>query len=565
MESVRISAMPFGDGLRLTTAVKPTHDYELRATLRIPEPLGDGDPCLLVFWARALETSDEMGEGAVSIIVEKAQEKTGGGEKFLNKKFKFGREWKEFLMPFAVKACPAGGAQVMVKFGYHPQVVEIGGLTILNYAGVKALGALPQTGNLVTYGGREASAPWRPMAAARIEKFRKGPFSVKVVDGGGRAVPGARISVSMKRHAYHFGSEVRTKYILDPGENGKAYRKVIEDNFNTATPINDLMFGPWMIGEKGSPRSDYSRSNTFLSLNWLRERGLRVRGHNLLWGPLDSRAYSPARGFDFDGGDRGAMKAMLLGHLEEKSRDTRPFVAEWDAINHPVATWGVGGRTWSDVLGFEFYVEALRRARALAPEQRLFLNEGTDFPGDNEGMRARYEQLIRDCLAAKAPLDGLGFMCHFGEASLTAMDKVEELLNRFAKFDLAMQATELDIGTGGDEAAQADYLRDFMTLFFSHPATVGIVMFGFWEGAHWYPDRALWRKNWELKPNGKAWLDLVKGAWWTRVEGATDGRGILSNRGFYGEYRVEVGWEGKTRTEVRTLSPGSGDWVISLP
>lgn len=63
-----------------------------------------------------------------------------------------------------------------------------------------------------------------------------------------------------------------------------------------------------------------------------------------------------------------------------------------------------------------------------------------------------------------------------------------------------------------DERLQADYLRDVMTMAFSHPAMQAIVMWGFWEGRHWKPDAALYRKDWSTKPAGKVWEELVLAA-----------------------------------------------------
>ena len=43
---------------------------------------------------------------------------------------------------------------------------------------------------------------------------------------------------------------------------------------------------------------------------------------------------------------------------------------------------------------------------------------------------------------------------------------------------------------------------------FSHEAYTGFVMWGFWEGAHWKPETALWRKDWTEKPAAKIWKVL---------------------------------------------------------
>jgi hypothetical protein len=65
-------------------------------------------------------------------------------------------------------------------------------------------------------------------------------------------------------------------------------------------------------------------------------------------------------------------------------------------------------------------------------------------------------------------------------------------------------------------------------------------MWGFWEGRHWLPAAAMYRRDWTLKPNGQAWIDLVKKQWWTTANGQTDTLGQFRTRAFHGDYQVTV-------------------------
>ena len=97
--------------------------------------------------------------------------------------------------------------------------------------------------------------------------------------------------------------------------------------------------------------------------------------------------------------------------------------------------------------------------------------------------------------------------------------------DRFAKFGVPLQLTEFDIDTR-NEPLQAEYLRYVMTITFSHPSFNGIVTWGFWEGRHWRPNGALWRRDWSIKPAGKMWKELVFKTWWTDEEHTTDVGGL---------------------------------------
>ena len=89
-----------------------------------------------------------------------------------------------------------------------------------------------------------------------------------------------------------------------------------------------------------------------------------------------------------------------------------------------------------------------------------------------------------------------------------------------------------------------------MTAFFSHPAADAFVMWGFWEGRHWLPKGAMFRRDWTPKPNLEAYRDLVFREWWTDVTGQTDQDGVFATRGFKGDYDIEITLNGET-----TVSP----------
>jgi GH35 family endo-1,4-beta-xylanase len=502
-----------------------------------------------------------MGEATLTFVFEKAG---APYNKSADYRMKVGKDWKIFHIPFmSDDNYDSAGAQCNIKFGFMPQTVEVGGIQILNYGKSVKLEDLPKTANFVAYQGQQENASWRKAADERIEKFRKGDLTIMVRNSDGKPVINADISVKMKRHSYHFGAAVTAKMLTSESDDGLKYRTIVETNFNKVVFENDLKFGPWNQSKNSKLEANYNYDNTLKALQWLKTRNILVRGHTYLWGPLDKRHYPKNMGIDIDGGDWQNIKKVLISHIEEEGSALKDYIYEWDVINHPVATWGDKGRCWDDVMGKQFYIDVFKLARSINPSQILYINEGSDFPGDDEDVRADYESLISELIRNKTPVDGIGFMSHFGESSLNGMDKIYELIERYAKFGLKLQSTELDIGTGGDEKGQADYYRDFMTMFFSHPATVGIIMWGFWEGSHWNPDRALYRKNWEIKPCGKAWLDLVKNKWWTDTGGKTDATGTLKVRGFLGDYEVSVINSGVTKTvPVKLIREGASIAVV---
>ena len=140
---------------------------------------------------------------------------------------------------------------------------------------------------------------------------------------------------------------------------------------------------------------------------------------------------------------------------------------------------------------------------------------------------------------------------HF-DANLTDPAVIYKILDRFAKFGKPIQITEFDLPIR-DEACQARFTRDFMTLIFSHPAVEAFTMWGFWEGRMWQSQAALVRKDWTLKPNGQAYMDLTTKEWKTDVTAKTADDGSCGTRGFLGDYAITVSHHGVEKSATVKL------------
>lgn len=143
---------------------------------------------------------------------------------------------------------------------------------------------------------------------------------------------------------------------------------------------------------------------------------------------------------------------------------------------------------------------------------------------------------------------------HFS-SSPTGIPLVYNILERFhnAFPELDIRITEFDVTTD-DEEMQADYTRDLLTIAFSHPATVGVQCWGFWENAHWRPSGAMFTADWREKPNATIWRQLTQEIWWNDFSGTTDVNGSYANRGFYGDYTATLQTEGGPLTVNFTLT-----------
>ena len=405
----------------------------------------------------------------------------------------------------------------------------------------------------VTYAGRSADAPWRAAAAERIEKHRKADLLVKVVGADGAAVADAKVHLRQQRHAFGFGNILGPEVFMRQGPDGATYRRVFLDHFNKVTFEQGFRWQNWFQTARRG-RLDGQKKVLDEMIRFCQDRRIPIRGHYLAWAPLTPEQYKPTNYMQ----QPEKLWPELSAHIDEMLAFDSGRLAEWDAVNHIVG--------WYDTMATaagsdEIYAKIILHARSKT-NTPLWVNEGGILPG---GTRAEpYEKMIQGLFDRKAAPDGIGFMAHFKDSNLRPINELWAEYERFARFRLPLQLTEFDVDTR-DEQLQADYLRDVMTITFSHPSFHAIMMWGFWEGRHWRPDGALWRKDWSIKPAGTMYKELVFKTWWTDQAGATGPGGTFKARGFLGQYRLTVTKGDQRRQQDLKLAPEGATVTIQLP
>ncbi len=263
---------------------------------------------------------------------------------------------------------------------------------------------------------------------------------------------------------------------------------------------------------------------------------MHIKGHNLVW---PGRRYLPSaiqEALEQSDMDTEALRETVRRRVIEMATRYRGLVDEWDVVNEPF-----NNHDLTDVLGEDEMTWWITLTKGIHPKAVLFLNDfgilaaagRTDTPH-----QAHFQQTIKDLLDRGAPLEAIGIQGHFGE-TVTPPTTVLKLLDRYAAFGLPIQITEYDLNSS-DQQLQADYRRDFLTAVFSHPSVNGFIMWGFWEGAHWRPDAAMFTHDWQPKAHAKAYRELVYNQWWTNEQGTTDATGEYVGRGFMGGYEARL-------------------------
>lgn len=557
VDAVTVTKVPaeapgFTEAWRVQTRrdVNPPFAIQLRAPS--PRELKRGDIGLIRFYARTVETADESGTARVGVSVRHAVRREMGT---VNESFNPPREWTEYLLPFRSSGdYAANEAVVSLNFGYKRQVIEIGGLDCVYYGTSVAFKDLPRT--RFTYAGREANAPWRQAAFARIEQIRKGDIAVRVVDAAGRPVPNATVRIEQTRSAFEFGTALPFARLVTDTPDNRIFREKVLELFNAASPENDLKWGGW-LGEFQNGR--YSREQSMAALRWLREHQIPTRGHVLVWPGWNNlpKHINALKGTP----QQDRIPALVREHIMDIGTATRDWLVEFDVLNEPYTNHDL-----MDVFGREIMVDWFKTARVAMPKVALYFNDFSnhDATTDREHVQ-HFEDTTRFLLERGAPVDGLGLQAHIG-GKPNAPENVLAVLDRYWNaFKLPVRITEFDIRTT-DEELQADYTRDFFILAFSHPSVVGIQLWGFWEKSHWIPVAAMYREDWSEKPNAAVYKSLVLDQWRTRASLTTAADGALKARGFFGDYVAHVDVGGRKVEKTFTLTAGQPVTVeIKLP
>jgi GH35 family endo-1,4-beta-xylanase len=555
MSTATVTGQPFTSALRIEVSSQPQRPQDVQIAAPVDAAVGSGDVLMISFWMRSgapgeatLDAGFRSAPGAAGRAgAAGAPAAPGRGRGMfvnpvaMNAPAVAGTAWKKVQFPFALaRAYNQGEAEVFFTLGWRAQTVEIGGIELVSYGTSKKVADLPFT--RLGYAGSEPGAAWRKAAEERIEQIRKGDLTVVVKDKAGKPVRGAEVSVRMRKHAFLFGTAVSGTALSSQrlsAENLARYKQEIVRLFNFSVMENENKWPQWA--------NVASRPATLAAIDWLRESGVQVRGHNLVWPSwrnTNVKAAQDARN------DPAALAKVIIDHITETTTELRGRLVDWDVINEPFTN-----HDFMDILGRHAMVDWFQAARAGDPNAKLYINDFNILEGEDKAHQDDYAATIQYLIDQGAPIDGIGLQSHF-PARVTPMDEVMKRLDRYAAFGRELEITEFDIDTI-DEATQADYTRDFMTAVFSHPSVKAFLMWGFWEGSHWRPRGAMLRRDWSPKPNAEAYNDLVFKRWWTNAQGKTSAQGNFATRGFLGDYEIEVKAGGKAKT-VRVSLPKGG-------
>lgn len=379
----------------------------------------------------------------------------------------------------------------------------------------------------------------------RIEKNRKSPAVVRVVDASGKPAAGARVRVEQTRQDFLFGCNV---YMFDrfhaPALDA-AYKARFEELFNYATTAFY-----WRSYERQRGKPEYAYTDKVVA--WCRPRGIRVKGHPLLWG---DESGIPGWAGGLPAPD---LQRQRVTEIVERYRGKIEF---WEVVNEP---------TLHELPKLD---GPYRWARRADPSACLIVNDAHVLADG----RPLFHKLLADALRRGVPFDAVGIQAHDPPGMWFPLDRVWEILDWYAALGKELHITEFMPASDGaafsgaprqgvwDEAAQADYAERFYRVCFSHPAVRAITWWDLCDRGAWRAGGGMLRADLSPKPVYQRLKRLIREEWQTNAEGRTDADGRFEFRGFRGDYRVVVqDAAGRIERDFRLSKTGPNLWTVEL-
>ncbi len=538
----------FSRALRLQIATKPgMNAWESRLTTeRTASAIEKGARLGVRFWARSPQ---KLQIAAIYQLADAPNTKT------IFRNLTLSPEWKEYrVLGRAADGFEPNASNFEFHLGYGAGSVEIAGVRVEDFgAGEIAPLELKLGAKLIDYWG--AATPddaWKKAAFERIEKHRKSDLKIRVVDAQGKPVRGATVKLAQTRQQFRFGSAVVAGRLIDTqNPDNLRYQSEVKRLFNTIVFENDL---------KWDNRNTKAGEQALEAAKWLRQNGIEIRGHTLVWG---ARKWMPpvvAENWE----DTEKVRALVRARVREAAQAWKGQLYVWDVVNEAA----VNTELW-EKLGWDEFANVFKIAREVDPNVKLAYN---DYNISNESQnpvtfgkqRIRVAQLIEMLREKGAPVEIYGDQAHFG-TPLTTPARVVQIWDEVAKIGLPIEVTEYDAGIS-DDRLHGEFTRDLLIAAFAEPKMQSFIMWGFWEGSHWRAGEggAMFRRDWSKRPAQEAYEKLVLNDWMTNQTLQTGADGAVSTRGFLGDYDVTISAAGKSKVIKMKLPKDGARLQIAL-
>ncbi len=401
-------------------------------------------------------------------------------------------------------------------------------------------------------------------AEDRIYEIRTGPINLHFEYSNGTPIVGMKVTYNHTRHEFLFGAMCfhYNMYTADRGFDASAnetFAELFRKVFNLA-----LIAFYWDIWEAPDVFSEELRVNQ--TLEFCEANNITAKGHCLIW---NHDACKPDW-MDYDSMNTTEKLTLFEDHIKEVLTMYKNKISYWDVVNE------IAHRPFPEFETVELADQLFRWAREADPSANLIFNDyallGHDF---GYGPTARLLNKLND---RNTPYDVIGMQAHSFENDWIPTYEMWRTLEGFSKLNKDIHITELFVPSVPvpitnswkkglwSEDNQAEYIRRFYTLAFSHPSVKSISWWGFRDGAYRLNDTynngfGLINPDFSPKPAYEMIDWLVNHEWHTEGVAYTDVNGNVAFRGFYGMYNIS---SQANSYQILTESSATNNFTIIL-
>jgi len=407
---------------------------------------------------------------------------------------------------------------------------------------------------------------------AGVEANRKGSFRFDFVGADGKPCERVHVKLTQAAHDFKYGADL---FMLDEIPDSPVKNAAYKDRFAAAFNLATLPFY-WkdLEPEEGRHRyaadskKIYRRPPPDLCLDWCAQHGIEPKAHCLnysQWAP------------EWAKGDVAFEKAKLVKRFRELAERYAAKIPMWEVTNETFFQ-----DYWKDSFyrAPDFVEWSFKEAEKHFPANHLVINEAHCRIWDDTWFRQNrspYFMQIERALLKGARIDAVGLQFHMFFKAAAAVketrafydpERLFDVLDTYAALGKPLQITEITIpaysNDSGDEAVQAEILRELYRIWFAHPAMEAIIYWNLPDGYAAFAEPGdcssgenayyggLCRFDMTPKPAYDVVRDLFGREWRTKVDAEASGRFVF--RGFYGTYDAEFTANGKTVTRKINLS-----------
>lgn len=380
---------------------------------------------------------------------------------------------------------------------------------------------------------------------------RKGSKTLKLLGYDNEPIKNAAVTIRQTKMDFLFGCSEFSCVALANGELEGNEEAAAKSKFDKFFELFNYATLPFYWGRfepvKGKPDTERLKK----AAEWMISKGITLKGHPLCW-------HTVTAPWLLDMTNKDILQTQI-NRIRRDVTDFEGFIDIWDVVNEavimPIFDKYDNGitRICKDLGRIRLVREMFQAAKKANPNAILLLN---DFETSES-----YDILIEGCLEAGIPIDAIGIQSHMHQG-YWGIEKTQEILERFSRFQLPIHFTENTIVSGHimpreikdlndykvndwptteeGEHRQAKEIVEHSETLFAHKQVESITWWNFIDGGWLGAPAGFLRKDGTAKPVAEAMQKVIREDWMTAAfDTVTDENGNVEVNGFYGTYEAE--------------------------